>query len=81
MSTRMTSSDARSWMAGWRALEERERDELRRESHQEKFKALAFLMASTDLFDLSRLEDEDAVARARWTRLQSLLDASLPIQK
>jgi hypothetical protein len=36
-------------MAGWRALENRQRDELRQESYQEKFKALAFLMASTDL--------------------------------
>lgn len=69
----MTSSDAQSWMAGWRALEKRESDELRKESHQDKFKALAFLMASADLFDLSQLESEDAVARARWSRLQSLM--------
>lgn len=69
----MTSSDARSWMAGWKALEKRERDELRKESHEEKFKALAFLMASADLFDLSQLETEDAVSRARWARLQSLM--------
>ena len=69
----MTSAEARSWMAGWKALEERERDELRKESHQEKFKALAFLMASADVFDLSQLDAEDAVARARWARLQSLL--------
>lgn len=60
-------------MAGWRALEERERDELRKESHQEKFKALAFLMASVDIFDVSQLESEDAIARARWARLQSLM--------
>ena len=73
MSGRMTSAEAQSWMAGWRALEARERDELQNESHQEKFKALAFLMASADLFDLSQLDSEDAVARARWTRLQSLL--------
>ena len=73
MSRRMTSAEARSWMAGWKALEERERDELRKESHQEKFKALAFLMASADVFDLSQLDAEDAVARARWARLQSLL--------
>ena len=62
----MTSADAQAWMAGWRALAERERDELRKESHEEKFKALAFLMASTDLFDVSQLESEDAIARARW---------------
>ncbi|HEX6642173.1 MAG TPA: hypothetical protein VF215_13725 [Thermoanaerobaculia bacterium] len=52
-------------------MEERERDELRKESPQEKFKALAFLMASADLFDLSQLDSEDAVARARWARLQA----------
>jgi hypothetical protein len=69
----MTSSEARSWMAGWRALEERERDELQKQSHQEKFKALAYLMASADLFDLSQLDDEDAVSRERWARLQSLV--------
>ena len=69
----MTTAEARSWMAGWTALEERERDEIRRESSQEKFRALAFLMASADLFDLSQLESEDAAARARWTRLQSLM--------
>jgi hypothetical protein len=69
----MTSADAQSWMAGWKALETRERDELRNESHQEKFKALAFLMASTDLFDVSQLETEDAIVRARWARLQSLM--------
>jgi hypothetical protein len=69
----MTTSEARSWMAGWSALEARERDELRNESHQEKFKALAFLMASADLFDVSQLESEDAIARARWARLQTLM--------
>lgn len=69
----MTSSDARSWMAGWRALEQRQRDELRTELFQEKFKALAFLMASADVFDLSQLDNEDAMARARWTRLQALM--------
>ena len=54
-------------------MEKRERDELRKESHEEKFKALAFLMASADLFDFSQLETEDAVSRARWARLQSLM--------
>lgn len=46
VSRRMTTAEARSWLAGWNALEERERAELRNESHQEKFAALAFLMAS-----------------------------------
>ena len=69
----MTTSDARSWMAGWRALEDRERDELRKGLICREFEALAFLMASADLFDLSQLDSEDAIARARWARLQSLL--------
>jgi hypothetical protein len=60
-------------MAGWQALEERERDELRKASHEEKFRALAFLMASADVFDLTKLDQEDAVSRARWARLQSLV--------
>jgi hypothetical protein len=30
-------------------------------------------MASADLCDVSQLESEDAIARARWARLQSLL--------
>jgi len=54
-------------------LEERQLDELRKESPREKFQALAFLMASADLFELSQLESEDAIARARWARLQSLM--------
>jgi hypothetical protein len=60
-------------MAGWAALEERERAELRQASHAEKFRALAVLMASADLFDLSQLEYEDAIVRARWARLRSLM--------
>ena len=59
-------------MAGWRALEERERAELRTASHVEKFRALAFLMASADLFDLSQLESEDAVGK------RALLNFPLP---
>ena len=71
MSRRMTKEMAQEWMAGWRAVEERQREELRKESFEEKFRALAFLMASVDLFDTSLLDAEDAVARERWARLQS----------
>jgi len=52
-------------------VERIERDELRKESPAEKFRALAFLMASTDLFDMPALDAEDNIARARWARLQS----------
>jgi hypothetical protein len=68
----MTREDALAWRAGWLALEEREREILRQESYEEKFSALAFLMSSTDLFDTSQLDAEDAVARERWARLQSI---------
>ena len=60
-------------MAGWLAVEERQRKELLKESFEEKFSALAFLMASSDLFDTSLLDAEDAVARERWARLQSTI--------
>ena len=72
MSRRMTKEMAQTWMAGWRAVEERQREELRKESFEEKFRALAFLMASVDLFDTSKLDAEDAVARERWARLRAL---------
>jgi hypothetical protein len=72
MSRQMTKEEARAWMAGWEALAERKREEIRKESYEERFRALAFLMASADLFELQRLDDEDAVARARWARLQSI---------
>lgn len=68
----MTREMVQEWMASWRAVEERQREELRKESFEKKFRALAFLMASTDLFDTSLLDAEDATARERWARLQSL---------
>ncbi|MGZ8829596.1 MAG: hypothetical protein ACXW2Q_04380 [Thermoanaerobaculia bacterium] len=72
MSRRMLKEEAQAWMAGWNALREREREELLSESYEDKFRALALLMASVDLFDLSPLEAEDVAARARWARLQSI---------
>ena len=67
----MQKDEAQAWMAGWEALREREREQLLTESYAERFRALAFLMESADLFDLASLEAEDAEARARWARLQS----------
>jgi hypothetical protein len=69
----MTKEMAREWLARWRAVEEREEQELRKRSFDEKLRSLAFLMASVDLFDMSSLAAEDDVARERWARLQSLL--------
>jgi hypothetical protein len=69
----MTKEMAQAWMAGWRAVEERQNQELRNQSFDEKLRKLAFLMASADLFDMSSLAAEDIIARERWARLQSLL--------
>lgn len=68
----MVKGEAQAWMAGWDALRDRERKELRSESYEERFRALAFLMASVDLFDLSPLDAEDVAARRRWANLQSI---------
>jgi hypothetical protein len=69
----MTKETAKEWLAQWRAVAEREEHELRQQSFDEKLRALAFLMASADLFDRSALDEEDAIARERWARLQSLM--------
>lgn len=71
MTRRMLKEEAQAWMAGWTALRERERAQLLTESYEDKFTALALLMASVELFDLSSLEAEDSAARARWARLRS----------
>jgi len=67
----MSKEMAQGWMNAWRAVEDRQRQELRNETFDQKFRALAYLMASSDLFDLSQLEGEDQLARERWARLQS----------
>ncbi|HEX3578720.1 MAG TPA: hypothetical protein VHY33_09170 [Thermoanaerobaculia bacterium] len=73
MSKPMTKEMAQAWRARWLALEERQEQELRKQSFDEKLRALAFLMASVDLFDMASLAAEDAAARERWARLQSLM--------
>ena len=71
MSKNMTKAMAQEWMARWRIVEDRQTEELRKETYEEKFRALAFLMASSDLFDFTLLDREDVVARERWARLQA----------
>ena len=68
----MTSEETKRWMANWRAVNARQIQELRKETYEERFKALAFLMASADLFDSRQLDAEDEAVRARWARLQRL---------
>jgi hypothetical protein len=67
----LTKDEAREWKARWELAAARQTEELRKETVEEKFRALAFLMASVDLFDLDRDEAEEAVARDRWTRLRA----------
>jgi hypothetical protein len=69
----MTKEMAKAWQARWRAVEKRQEEELRKQSFDDKLRKLAFLMASVDLFDMSSLAAEDAAARERWARLQSLM--------
>jgi len=69
----MTKEMAQQWRARWQAVDEREARELRKRSFDEKLRALAFLMASVDLFNMSSLSAEDTVARERWARLQTLM--------
>jgi hypothetical protein len=69
----MTKEMAQEWLARWRSVEERQAQELRKQSLDEKLRKLAFLMASADLVDMSSLHEEDVVARERWARLQSLM--------
>jgi len=71
VSRRMKAEDVRAWRAGFAAVEEIDRRQLREESPAEKFRALAFLMASTDLFDMTTLESEDQEVRERWVRLKN----------
>ena len=59
-------------MANWRAVNARQILEHRKETYEERFKALAFLMASADLFDSRQLDAEDEAVRTRWARLQTL---------
>jgi hypothetical protein len=74
MSSSMSKEMARGWMDAWQAVEDRQRQELRKETFEEKFQALAYLMDSAGLFDLSQLDQEDQAARERWARLQSALE-------
>lgn len=69
---RVTKDEARAWVKRWEAVEERQLEELRRMTMDEKFEALAYLMASADLFDMSALEAENAAVREMWVKLKSI---------
>jgi hypothetical protein len=73
MSNAMTRDEARAWMAGWKQAAAREVEELRQQSFEDKLRALAFLMSSTDLFDVRTLDAEDDLVRARWAQYRSIV--------
>ncbi len=68
----MTKEQARAWKMGWAALTMRQREEALSATYAQRLQALAFLMASASLFDMQRLDAEDAITRTRWAQLQSL---------
>jgi len=67
----VTKDEAQAWRERWKAVEQRQTEELRRMTMDEKFEALAYLMASADLFDMSSLDAEDEKVRAMWVKLKS----------
>ena len=67
----MTKEEAQAWRERWKAVEQRQTEELRGMTMDEKFEALAYLMASADLFDMSSLDAEDEKVRAMWVKLKS----------
>jgi len=67
----VTKDEAQAWRERWEAVEQRQTEELRRMTMDEKFEALAYLMASADLFDMSSLDAEDEKVRAMWVKLKS----------
>jgi hypothetical protein len=72
MTRQMTAAEARAWSERWRAVEARHDQELIASSLEDRFAALASLMASAPLFDFRQLDEEDAVARALWAKLQQV---------
>ena len=69
----MTKEQAQRWMERWKVVEERQAQELREATYEERFRSLAVLMDSASHFDFRLLDEEDAAARERWARLQTLL--------
>lgn len=67
----MTRAQAQAWNLRWDAVAARQGAEAGLESGEERLRSLAFLMASTSLFDMRRLDDEDVLARSRWALLQA----------
>jgi hypothetical protein len=71
MTRQATKQELEQWRERWRIVNERQREELRRMTPDEKFDELSRLMASGSLFDLSRRKAGDDAVRELWVRLKT----------
>jgi hypothetical protein len=71
MTRQMTRQELEEWRERWRIVNERQREELRRMTHAEKFEVLGRLMSAGSLFDMSRRKAADDAARELWMKLRS----------
>lgn len=68
----MTKAEAAAFKERWRLVNERQLQELREMSIEEKFKQLAALMASVDAMGWSEsLKEGEEEVRERWMRLKA----------
>jgi hypothetical protein len=69
--SRITAEEARAWRERWRLVNEAEIEELRATPVEQKFRQLAVLMASADLFPRTPVDEaEDEAVREVWMRLR-----------
>lgn len=67
----MTKEEAAAFKERWRLVNERELEELKATSTEEKFKQLVALMASVDAVGLDdALKEEEQAVRVRWMKLR-----------
>ena len=64
--------EARAWLARWKEVNAFTAAEDRAMTPEEKLRQLQSLMQSADLFDWTRPNAEDEVARKLWMRLHEL---------
>ena len=72
---RLTPEQARAYAQRWELVNDREGEELRAMTHEQKLRQLAALMASAKALGWDEaLDAEDAEVRERWQRLREILN-------
>jgi hypothetical protein len=71
----LSPSDALAFRRRWALVAERAREEQASSTFEQRFDELERLMLSIDDFDWSNGLNDDAVVRARWSRLRERLSA------